>query len=172
MFGPEPNVNLHVAEIKRKFRARFWSLIHLRRSGFFGSELFKFFTVFIRPIIEYCSVVYHPLLTRAQNNEIERLQKQATKLCFGWNKSYSVAEQNIDTLEERRLNYTDNFIKKTVNSPRFKDSWYPLREDINQDIRNRRPFLETKSRTQRHYMSPLSFLRRRANDLATGTINN
>ena len=40
VFGNEPNVSEHVAEIKLKFRTRFWSLIHLRNSGFKGDELF------------------------------------------------------------------------------------------------------------------------------------
>ena len=89
VFGSQPNVSAHVTEIKKKFRSRFWSLIHLRRSGIAGNELFKLFNVYIRPVIEYCSVIYHPLLTKAQSNEIERYQKQAVKLSFGWNKHYS-----------------------------------------------------------------------------------
>ena len=170
MFGSEPNVNEHVCEIKRKFRARFWSLIHLRKSGFRGWELFKFFNIFIRPVIEYCSVIYHPMLTCSQSRDLEHMQKQAAKLSFGWDKSYEVicAEQNLATLEERRKIYIDNFVKKTVNNPRFRDAWYPLRDVPDQNMRNRRPFIETKARTDRYYKSPLSYLRRRANDLATG----
>ena len=170
VFGNEPNVAAHVGEIKRKFRSRFWSLMHLRKSGFGGAELFKFFNIFIRPVIEYCSVIYHPMLTKKQSSDIERMQKQAAKLCFGWNKSYAVicAEQSIDTLETRRLKYIDSFITKTIDSDRFKDTWYPLREEDEYGIRNRRPFVETRTRTSRYYKSPLSFLRRRANDIATG----
>ena len=170
IFGQEPNVSNHIEEIKRKFRARFWSIIHLRRSGFVGWDLFRFFIIFVRPIIEYCCVVYHPMLTVSQSHEIERLQKQAAKLCFGWDKSYQVicAEQNIVTLEERRVNYIDNFIKKTIDNPRFRDSWYPLREEAVQSVRNRRPFVETRARTERYYRSPLAFLRRRANDMTVG----
>ena len=86
-FGTEPTVSKHVQEIKRKFRSRLWSLIHLRRAGFKGSQLFKMYCVFIRPVIEFCSVVYHSMLTVTQSEELERIQRQVTKLCFGWEKS-------------------------------------------------------------------------------------
>ena len=170
VFGREPGVAQHVIEIKRKFRARFWSLIHLRRAGFKGWQLFKLYMVFVRSVIEYCSVIYHPMLTKGQSEEIERLQRQVVKPCFGWEKSYRTicAEQDNKTLAERREDYIDNFVKKTVESPRFGQSWYPLREETTHNIRDRRPFKEAQSRTSRFYNSPLSNLRRRANDLASG----
>lgn len=168
VFGPEPNVRLHVEEIKSKFRARFWSLIHLRKSGFKGVELLKLFNVFVRPTIEYCSVVYHSLLTEGQSNELERMQKQAVKLAFGWEKSYQMlcAENQIETLRERRENYVNNFIKKTVASEWFGPLWYPLRDPTTHNLRDRRPFYETKARSTRYFNSPLAFLRIRANELA------
>ena len=66
VFGNEPNVNLHVEHIKKKFRARFWALVHLRNSGLCGDQIIQLFNVFLRPIIEYCCIIYHPLLTKAQ----------------------------------------------------------------------------------------------------------
>ena len=130
--------------------------------------MLNYFFVFIRPVIEYCCVVYHPLLTVCQSNELERMQKQAVKLAFGWEKDYKTicAEKGIQTMKARREAYIDKFVQKTVNSPRFGEEWYPLRDPTGYNIRDRRPFRETNARTQRYYNSPLSFLRRRANDLA------
>ena len=113
------------------------------------------------------------MLTSCQSDDIERMQRQIVKLCFGWRKSYGTicTEQDIKTLKERRIDYTiDNFIKKTVNNPRYKDSWYPLRDAPAYEMRDRRPFVETIARTSRYFNGPLSYLRRRANDLAVGTI--
>ena len=126
MFGKDPNVGSHVAEIKRKFRSRYWALIHLRKSGFLGKELFKLYNVFVRPVIEYCCVVYHPLLTRSQTQEIERLQKQVAKLAYGWDRSYQVIceEENIQTPQERREQYIDKFVAKTLKNPRFNARWF------------------------------------------------
>ena len=172
MFGPEPNVSRHVEEIKRKFRARLWSVIHLKRSGFSGWDLFKLFNIYVRPIIEYCSVIYHSMLTIGQSAEIERLQKQVVKLAFRWERNYSdiCEEKGILTLKERRENYIDNFVLKTLDNPRFTDTWYPRREAHTHDIRNRNPFIETRATTQRYFNSPLSYLRRRANYLVAHAV--
>ena len=75
-FGTEPNVAAHVEEMKKKFRSRYWTLINLKRSGFVGHELLSLFNVFVRPVIEYCCTIYHPLLTGAQSDEIEKMQRQ------------------------------------------------------------------------------------------------
>ena len=132
-----------------------------------GAELMSFFEVFIRPVIEYCSLIYHPLLTVAQEKEIEKLQKHAVRLAFGWDNTYEEICQirNISTLKKRREIYIDGFIMKNVLHHRFKDSWFPLRDADTHNIRDRRPYHETRSKTSRYYNSPLSFLRRSANDL-------
>ena len=167
VFGSEPNVSAHVESIKKKFKSRFWSLIHLKRSGISGDDLFKLFNVFIRPVIEFCSVIYHPLLTKKQSSTLERMQRQATRLAYGWDISYQdiCAIKGITTLEERRTNYIDCFVRKTLQNPRFSNSWFPLRDRDQHNIRDRKIYQETRSRTQRYYNSPLSFLRRRANYL-------
>ena len=169
VFGSEPNVNMHMIEIQRKFRARFWALIHLKRSGFKGKELFELYSIFIRPVIEFCSVIYHSLLTATQTLAIERLQKQVVKLCFGWDNSYTetCALNGITSLEQRRKDGVDRFVLKTVNSKRFAPEWYPLRQ-AGPEVRDRRIYYETAARTSRYYNSPLSYMRRRANDLLTG----
>ena len=165
MFGSQPNVSAHVSEIKRKFRARFWSLIHLRRAGIHSGELFKLFCVFIRPVIEFCSAVYHSMLTKEQSNDIERLQKQAVKLSFGWNKTYQCIceEQRITTLKKRRELYVDSFVRKTMRSARFGPTWFPVRGRDVYGLRERRDIEETNARTSRYYNGPLSYMRRRAN---------
>ena len=142
-------------------------MIHLRRSGFKGRDLMSLFNVFIRPVIEYCSLIYHPLLTVGQNREIERMQRQMVKLAYGYNKSYEVIceQMGISTLEERRKTYIDNFVIKTLYNARFSGAWFPRREAGHMDLRARRNYVETKSRTTRYYNSPLSYMRRRANEL-------
>ena len=167
VFGTTPDASEHVKEIGRKFRGRFWSLIHLRRAGFRGHELMKLFNVFVRPVIEFCSVIYHPMLTQTQSNELERFQKQAAKLAYGSEKSYAelCSEHGIETLKERRAKQVDKFVTKTMKNPRYADEWYPLREDDMHNIRDRKKYRETKTKTLRYYNSPISYYRRRANEL-------
>ena len=116
--------------------------------------------------MEYCCVVYHPLLTGGQSEDIEKLQKQAAKLAFGWNRSYSqiCEDENIVTLKKRREKYVDNFILKTLMNERFR-VWFPTREEDGHNLRGRRNFVETRAKTNRYFNSPISFMRRRANEL-------
>ena len=159
---------MQVTEIKRKFRARFWALIHLRKAGFKGSDLFDMYKIFVRPIIEFCSTVYHSLLTLTQSEELERLQKQAVKLAYSWEDSYATLceTHSISTLSQRRKEAVDRLVKKTIQNERIA-GWYPIREHMDYNIRGRRIYYETCARTTRYYNSPLSLMRRRANDMLT-----
>ena len=125
------------------------------------------YNVFVRPVIEYCSIVYHSMLTLGQAEELERLQKQVVKLAYGWDRSYNTicAEQDIPTLKERREKQVDKFIHKAIHSDRFSDVWFPRRDITEYNFRDRKPFKESKARTTRYYNSPLSHMRRRANEL-------
>ena len=169
VFGSEPNANQHMKEIQRKFRARFWAMIHLRRSGFKGGELFELYSIFIRPVIEFCGVVYHSLITSAQAAALERMQKQIVKLAFGWDTPYLeiCAQHGIESLEERRKRSIDKFVQKTLVNPRFTATWYPVRDYAGPNVRGRRIYHETVSRTSRYYNAPLSYMCRRANDMLT-----
>ena len=60
-FSDRPTVAAHVEALRRRFRQRYWILIHLRRFGFSQEELVKVYKTVVRPIADYCSVVYHPI---------------------------------------------------------------------------------------------------------------
>ena len=125
------------------------------------------YNIFVRPVIEFCSLIYHPLLTSKQCDELERMQRQSVKLAYGWSSSYKdICElKGIETLKKRRVDYIDRFVQKTLRNPRYSDTWFPLREEAGMSVRNRRNYVETKARTSRYYNSPLSYMRRRANDI-------
>lgn len=76
-----------------------------------------------------------------------------------------MAAHGIESLEVRRLRRCDNFIKKAVANPRFHRRWFPAQPEITQQLRIRRDVAETVASTQRRFMSPLAFLKRRANEL-------
>ena len=107
------------------------------------------------------------MLTAAQSLALERMQRQVAKLAFGWDTTYDMVCQRygIQTLKARRIEILDRFVAKTANSPRFMDTWYPVRDMEGPDIRDRRTFKESIARTSRYYNAPLSYMRRRANDL-------
>ena len=155
--------------IKDKFRRKFWSLIHLRRSGISGTRLFRLYTVMVRPVIETNSVVYHAMLTRSQAADLEKLQKSVLRLCYGHFTSYAhiCDEREVPTLEQRRMTAVRRFTSKAINNGRFASRWFVRREDAGINLRNRRPFIENAARTNRYRNSPLLLLQRTANDIMT-----
>ena len=84
-----PSVHAHVAALKRRMRETVWILRHLRIAGFNEDELATVYTTVVRPVIDYCCVVYHPMLNDLQDQEIERLQAQALKNIYGYKMSYA-----------------------------------------------------------------------------------
>ena len=166
-----PGVAHHVAAIKEKFRKRFWTLIHLKRAGLTGTQLFKIYATLVRPVLEVNSVVFHSMLNKGQVAEIERMQKQVVRLCFGFTCPYAEAIRihDLRTLEARRVTAIQRFVSKTINGPsnRFSDKWFRPRPTVDTNIRRRRPYVERKARTERYRTSPLLYFQRVANDLAT-----
>ena len=38
--------------LKKKFRAKFWSLVHWKRSGITGKNLYDLYVCFVQPVLE------------------------------------------------------------------------------------------------------------------------
>ena len=66
-------------------------LYKLRKAGFKGAPLYKLYCCYLRTMVEYCSAVYHAMLTRGQAWDLERLQRLAVRICFG-------SDQETDTI--------------------------------------------------------------------------
>ena len=47
-------------------------------------DLLKVFNTVVRPTLEYAVPTYHSMLTGEMRDEIEQIQKRASKLIFGW----------------------------------------------------------------------------------------
>ena len=170
MLTDTPDVSGQVAMLKTKFRAKFWGLINLRRAGLKGKKLYKLYCSLVRPVLECNSVVFHTMLTRAQSNELEKLQRQAIRLSFGFAQSTEqhIVAHGLQTLEERRTTALRKFTAKIMKTNgRFKERWLVPRPNDAHGLRNRRPFVEQKAKTTRYYNSPLLAIQRTANDICT-----
>ena len=71
VLGSAPGVSHHVAHLRRKFRVRFWSIIHLKRAGISGMRLFRLYAALVWPVIEANSMVYHSMLTGQHSDILE-----------------------------------------------------------------------------------------------------
>ena len=150
-FGTSPNVDIHVKKLEDKFRARLWSLRHLKRSGMSASDLLITYISVLRPVLDFAAPAYHSLLSANQTKRLESLQKRALKIVFGVDTSYAeaLALSNITSLENRRLDLTRKFAVTTQLNPRFSDGWFPQKPNKHYLTRSNRPFLEDKVRTER-----------------------
>lgn len=166
-FGRRPGVRDHVDSIGDRFWQKVWMLHHLRRAGFRGQHLYRLYCCYLRTIVEFCSVVYHSLLTKGQEEYLEGLHRNAVRICFGFEAPVdeTMTKNGIKTLRARRLRRCNSFIQKATRNPRFQRRWFPLREAGPQWLRNRRAIREERAMMWRRFNSPLSFIRRRANEL-------
>ena len=166
-FGSRPGATAHLDVIRDRFRRRVWMLYNLKDAGLTGRVLYRLYCCYLRSIIEYCSVVYHPMLTQEQEGDLERLHKLAIKICFGFDKSSEVPmeEQNIESLAARRRRRFDVFLRRAMSNPRFGHRWFPPREGTRTGLRRTRMVRESRALTRRRFHSPLESLRRRANEL-------
>ena len=163
-FNSKGDVSTQVDILAKKFRKKVWSLRHLRKSGLRESELLRVYEIYIRPTVEYSAPIYHPMLTGAQETQLERLQFFALKNIYGF--MYSHREllniSKIATLKQRREEICFKFAKKTAANPRFS-AWFPTR--TNSRVRkNKEHYVEMNVRTDRRKNSPIFYYRRILNE--------
>ena len=83
IFNEEADVSSQVESLCKRFRSRTWALRDLRKAGLDTSDLLRVYKTTIRPVVEYSSVIYHPMLTKEQTNYIEKQQFRALKNIYG-----------------------------------------------------------------------------------------
>lgn len=174
MLGSSPGMNDQILMMKAKYRAKFWSLVHLCRSGLRGALLFRLYKTLVRPVLEVNGVVFHSMLGKGQAEDLEKLQRMVIRLCFGSQRHTDNIreEHDIETLQERRKSASRKFVEKTLRNPRFADRWFKRRPDVETNLRNRRPIVEEKAKTERFFNSPLLAMQRIANDILTDATRN
>ena len=119
----------------------------------------------LRPLIEFCSPVYHSLLSEEQSMRLEGLQKMALQIILGFGLNYCglLDKANLKTLKERRELAFLNFAKSLVKNPRY-NKWFPLNNERNLNLRSERLYKEEHSKTTRLFNSPLFSMRRALNE--------
>ena len=168
VFGRKPDISSQIASLSLKFRKRVWVLRHLKKAGIPSEDLVKLYLSLVLPVLDYTSVVYHSMLNKIQEDEIEKLQKLALKIIYGiYGVTYmSLLERSgLVPLKQRRMKFIDNFLKKTIETRKYID-WFPTKEFSNYNLRTERLYVEKKARTSRLYNSPLFYFRRRLNTIS------
>ena len=156
-------IGSHVKETVKKIRQRYWVLCHLRKAGFNESELLRVYKSNILPLADYCSPAYHSLLSDLQDQELERAQIGALRHIFGYELSARKLREKaqLKTLRQRRIDLTDKFARKCLESERFR-GWFPLKKG-RVSGRSVQIYEEEPARCDRLKNSPIFYMRRRLN---------
>ena len=166
-FSKQPNVSVHMGITHRKFMRRVWTLRNLKKKGFKQADLLAVYISMIRPVAEYCHVVFASMITKRDSEELERIQAQALKSIYGWKISYRklLLRSGLDRLDTRRHNAFLEFAKKLSSNSRYS-SWFPKKVYRHHSPR---PGAETyklyPTTTERYLKSPVNSMRRLLNDL-------
>ena len=157
-------VKTHVEEIAKKVRKKYWVLYHLRRLGFTEGELVSVYKSNILPIVDYCCPAYHSLLTDLQDQALERAQVGALRCIYGYGLSARKLREKaqLQTLRSRRIELTDKFARKCLQSERFK-SWFPLKSGRVSARKPEEMYQEEFAKCDRLRNSPVFYMRRRLN---------
>ena len=104
-------------EICKKAYARLGMITKLKYVGVSWQDLLDIYVLFIRSVIEYCSVAFHSSLTQEQSNKLERIQKTCLKVILDeeyedYNSALKIS--NLDTLLDRRLQRCLDFSLKCL----------------------------------------------------------
>ena len=126
----------HINNIVKSAYQKVWQIMKVFESKD-AKLLVKAFTTFIRPVLEYCSIIWSPFLLK-DINLIEKVQKRFTKrICK--NKQASYAQRlkffDLQSLEERRIKIdlieTFKFMHHT-QSRNFEDFFCKSRNSFGQ----------------------------------------
>jgi len=73
-------IGKHIDAIITKASSRLYFLKILKKSGLNSHQLRHFYLSVIRPILEYCSDIWHHGLTKAQAESLEAIQRRALRI--------------------------------------------------------------------------------------------
>ena len=109
--------------IKRASR-RLYILCKLKKNGVPTSDLVLIYTMYIRPLMEFCAPVWSSSLTTQQSDSIERVQRRALRMIsYPDQRHYEelLSNFNIPSLAIRRNDLLTNFAKSILVSSRHRD---------------------------------------------------
>ena len=128
---------------------------YLKRNGMEKGDLIKVYQTMIRPAVEYAAVVYHTLIPEYLSDQLESVQRHATKIIYGWHVSYTglLEAGEVETLKNRRIDAVKRFALKSEQDKR----WYKPKEELERNVRTstRNKYEEKRCSTERDKKNPV-----------------
>ena len=167
-FDRRPNANRHVEKLIERFYSRLWTIRFLKRSGIKQDNLLEVYNSVLRSAVEYCSTVYHSMIPASLSDKLERVQRQALKIIYGWNENIDriMEIKGIETLEERREKTILRFALKNEDKEKFGKRWFKISENTDRGVRagTRRKYRMPACRTDRMQKNPVSYMTQKLNE--------
>ena len=155
------NWSAHCDQMCRTAYARMWMLRRLKPLGASNEELVDVYEKQIRCILEFAVAAWNPGLTKAQINQVERVQKCALAIILEENyHSYQNALKKMDliTLSDRRYNLSFKFAMKAAKHDKYSTWFTPSSKPV-MNTRSIKPaFKPVQARLARYLKSPISYL--------------
>ena len=156
---------MNCEELCKKAYSRVSMLTKLKYVGTKRNDLLDVYKLFIRSVMEYCSVVYHSMLTNDQANMLERVQKVCLKVILGTdyiNYSNSLEEFSLLSLYDRREKRILDFSHKALSHPLHKNM-FPIQKQDLHDIRNKEKYVVNFANTETYKNSFIPYAQQKLN---------
>ena len=174
--GQDPSCwDINTKQIIRRTYASMSILTKLKYAGLSRTKLLHIYSLHVRSSIEYCSVVWHDNITKAQSDAIERLQIVAIKIILGndcpkkedghFDYPTALITCQLESLFSRREKRALDFGKKCVKHHSLK-RLFPTNPAVFNDplpVRNRELFYVNRARTSAYNNSAIPAIQRRLN---------
>ena len=150
--------------VKRCF-SRLWMIRRLKSLECPLEHLVDTYIKQVRSIMEMACPVWHSSLTKANNNDLERVQKSAARIILGDDyTSYSAALDSLEleTLDNRREELCLNFALKSADPPTHSKWFVEIKDCPN--TRNLNAYQPIWTRTGRYKKSPIPYFTTLLND--------
>ena len=165
---PDMKWEKNTKELTRKAYSRMSMLTKLKYAGVGTEDLLDVYILFIRSVVEYCTVVWHSSITIELIKRIEMVQKTCLRVILDDSYiSYGAALEmcNLDTLFDRREARCLTFAKKCLKHPVHR-RMFPLNSNNGDSKhRSRENYTVNFARTNTYQKSAVPYLQRMLNAL-------
>ena len=155
----------NTGEIYLKAFARMSMFTKLKYVGVGQEDLLDVYKLFIRSLLEYCSVAFHSRLTQEDIQDLERVQKTSLKVILGdqyLDYPSALAKCGLESLYSRResrcLDFALRCVKHPVNSRLFPPTQVPAN-----DLRQTEKFEVNFAKTGTYQKSAIPYCQRLLN---------
>ena len=155
-------------EVCKKAYARMTMLTKLKYVGVPLEDLVHIYILYVRSLLEYCSVVWHSTLTVEQTHDIERVQKLSMKIILG--EQYNGYESALETcglekLSNRRESRCLKFALKSLLHPVHSDM-FPVNPQVltnPYNMRSSEHFVVNHAKSESYRKSAIPYMQRMLN---------